>query len=324
MNEVFRFAAPQVFVLLLGLPWLYMRIVGRGVRGLPFPMLAVARAADQGMGRALRHLVAFVLCAGCAFLIVGLARPQGGTHRVIRETEGIDIIVAVDTSGSMAAMDFSVGGRPANRLDAAAQVFRDFIARRNGDRIGIVAFGEVAWTQVPLTADLGALQEAVRAWRVGMAGENKTAIGDAIAIATRRLKDLEAPSKVIILLTDGKSNAGTVPPLDAAEAAQALGVRIYTIGVGTHGTGLRGLRGVEFDEDTLMAIADRTDGAYFRVTDTGTLEDVIATIDSLEVTKAEFVDVTRYQERYRAPVMFGVLLLMVGFTASWLGLEPLP
>jgi Ca-activated chloride channel family protein len=325
MTEFWRLAQPGFLLLLLLLPWVYAGSLGRRSSALPYPATDTASSAEALSRAHRRHLLALLRCVGFVLLVWALARPQGGTRHIQREREGIDIMVVADTSYSMNAMDFTVDGKPANRLDAAAQVFRGFIQKREGDRIGVAVFGEVAYTQVPLTTDQGALQEAVRAWRVGMAGGNQTTIGDAIAVATKRLKDLEAQSRVMILLTDGDNTGGSIDPKEAADAAAALGVRIYTIAIGTNGMapfprrdpftgGLRMIQQkVTFDEQALRDLARRTEGAYFNATDTDSLEGVVATIDELEKTTVEVTEFERHHERYRPALLAGLALWTLAF-----------
>ena len=191
---------------------------------------------------------------GLVLLTVGLARPQLVDRERVVESEGIDILLVLDTSGSMEAEDFHLGSRAANRLEVAKEVVARFVDGRTDDRVGLVVFGEEAFTQVPLTLDHDALVDFLRQVQIGMAGARQTAIGDAIAVGGRRLKELDAESRVMILLTDGRSNAGSVEPLEAAEAAKALGIRIYTIGVGSKDGGILGIFGGrrrgELDEAT--------------------------------------------------------------------------
>jgi Ca-activated chloride channel family protein len=253
-----------------------------------------------------------LLAIGLALCIVALARPQLPHTQSVTKSEGIDIMLALDTSRSMAEPDFTIGGRRASRLDVAKNVVARFVAGREHDRVGLVVFGEEAFTQVPLTLDHQGLSRFLRQVDIGMAGERRTAIGDAVAVATRRMAELEAPSKVVILLTDGQSNAGQLEPDDAAEAAAALGVKVYTIGVGPEAGGRRRSRAGDLDEAALRRIAEITDAHYFRATDEDTLTLVYQTIDELEPTTAEVRELTRYEERYHRWLAWGLALLVLG------------
>jgi Ca-activated chloride channel family protein len=257
-------------------------------------------------GIVLRSLVLLVLA-------VALARPIGGDGDKRREAEGLDIVLVLDTSGSMEARDFFLqGGRP-TRLDVVKAVIGAFIEGRPSDRIGMVVFGTEAFTQAPLTLDHGILRQFLERIRIGMAGKD-TAIGDGLATAVKRLKDVEAKSKVVILLTDGGNTAGRIEPLAAAEAARDKQVRVYTIGVGSKGEeeiSGQGVRRLDIDEDVLKEIAKTTGGAYFRAHDTETLVRVYETIDKLEKTRLRLPSWTDYDDRYQAWVAAALAFLLV-------------
>ena len=260
---------------------------------------------------------------GVALLIVAMGRPQRVNTEQVVSSEGIDIVLAIDVSGSMEALDFRLQGREVDRLHVAKKVVGDFVEARPYDRIGLVVFGEEAFTQVPLTLDHDALSDFLRNVEIGMAGANRTAIGQALAISARQLGRLEAESRVVILLTDGRSNAGSLSPQQAAEAADALGVTVYTIGVGSTESRRRGLFGArteEIDEATLKEIAQVTGGQYFRATDTKSLTEIYSTIDELEKTTAEVEIRVQREELYRRALAPGVLLLVIGLVLSqtWL------
>lgn len=281
-----------------------------------------------------RRLLAWVPGAlgavGIGMLIVALARPQAVHRRTVVQQEGIDILLVLDTSGSMEAEDYRLGGRDASRLEVAKETIARFAEGRPNDRLGLVVFGEEAFTQVPLTTDHSALVRFLRLVRIGMAGQRATAVGDAIAVASKRLTDLDAPSRVAILLTDGRSNAGQVDPRQAAAAAQALGVKVYTIGVGStdgRGGGLFGLlggRSSDLDEETLQAIAATTDARYFRAGDTRALAEVYATIDALETSTAEVEELVQREERFRPWATAGLALLLMQFLLGNTILRRLP
>jgi Ca-activated chloride channel family protein len=310
--------------LAIALPWLR-----RGAR-VRFSSLASVNHA-VGAKVVLGHLPPLLASLGLMALTVALARPQLVDRERVVEREGIDIQVVLDTSGSMEAEDFVVAGRSANRLEVSKAVIAKFIEGRPDDRVGLVLFGEEAFTQVPLTLDHKAVVGMLNQVEIGMAGSKATAIGDAIAVAGRPLKELEAESRVMILLTDGKSNAGKVDPLVAAKAADALGVRIYTIGVGSkEGRGRGGLlgmfrrRGSDLDEAMLRDIAAQTEARYFRAADTRALKQVYDTIDALEKTTAEASIFIHREERFQPFAMVGMLCLLLSTLLGETALRRLP
>ena len=315
---------------LLGLPVAaVLPFLGRGIP------IKVASLAAVSHARTLRYWMGFLPPAlaaiGLMAITVALARPQLVDRERVLEREGIDIQIVLDTSGSMEAEDFVIGGRRANRLVVSKAVIAQFIEGRPDDRVGLVIFGEEAFTQVPLTLDHGAVVSMLSQVEIGMAGARATAIGDAIAVAGRPLKALAAESRVMILLTDGHSNAGHVDPVVAAKAADSLGVRIYTIGVGSkdggRSGGLLGLfrsRGSDLDEPMLRDIAAQTGARYFRAADTSALADVYATIDALEKTTAETKTYVHREERFSAFAVFGLFLLFLSTVLAETRLRRLP
>jgi Ca-activated chloride channel family protein len=253
-------------------------------------------------------------------LILALARPQSVDVPDARSNEGIDIVLAVDTSGSMRALDFQINGERQDRLEVVKDVIGKFIERRVDDRIGMVVFGTQAFTQVPLTLDHQVLHAFLRRTKIGMAGD-ATAIGDALATATKRVKDIDAKSRVVILLTDGSNTAGAIDPRTAAQAAAAVGVRVYTIGVGSKGKAPMPVEGffgtslqyveVDLDEGLLREIAEVSGGQYFRASDTESLVKIYDTIDQLEKRRIETKDLRRFAERFGLFVMLGLAFLAV-------------
>ena len=245
-----------------------------------------------------------------AFLIIVMARPQSALKRKKVNIEGIDIIMALDVSGSMRAMDL----KP-NRLEAAKEVAQKFIDGRQNDRIGLVIFSGEAFTQCPLTTDHKVLKDLFKPIKSGMI-EDGTAIGDGLATAINRIKDSKAISRVIILLTDGVQNRGSIDPISAAEIAKSFGIRIYTIGVGSKGTAPMPVQTafgtqvvnvpVEIDEDILKKVANATDGKYFRATSNKNLEKVYKEIDQLEKSK---IDVDVFQNKYEEFLPFALIAL---------------
>jgi len=259
-------------------------------------------------------------------LVFVLAGPRLGSTKVTTHSEGIDIVLALDISGSMRALDFP----PGDRLAAAKQVARRFIEGRAGDRIGLVVFASESYTQCPLTTDYGVLLSLLDQVQIGDI-QDGTAIGMAIGNALNRLKEIPGKSRVIVLLTDGMNNTGALEPLTAAGLARSLGVKIYTVGAGTRGMApypfddpifgrrIRQVQ-VDLDERTLQAIADSTGGLYFRATDLPTLEQIYTRIDELEKTEVEQEEFVEYRD-IGAPLLWPALALVLlelalGFT--WL------
>jgi Ca-activated chloride channel homolog len=286
---------PWALALLLVLPLLYwMERRRRSAAAVRYPTTSVLRRLPHSGRMRLRWLVPALYGVALLLLIIAVARPQRGRAESQYSGEGIDIMLAVDISGSMLAEDFQLAGQRANRLAVLKSVVKEFISGRGGDRIGLVLFGARAYTQSPLTLDHGWLLGNLDRAEIGMI-EDGTAIGSGLATAAGRLEASDAKSKVVILLTDGQNNAGKVSPIAAADAAKALGIKVYTIGVGTRGLApfpARDLFGnkvyqpmqVDIDEDTLKQIAGKTGGRYFRATDTESLKQIYGEIDRMERT----------------------------------------
>ena len=287
-----------------------------------FTALNIARSVVRtNYKRPLRYLPPTFKIAAILLIVIGLARPQDVHEWEDVNTEGIDIVLAVDISASMLARDFSP-----DRVGAAKEVAANFISERPDDRIAIVLFAKQAFTQCPLTIDHDILQELLSGVEIGLADPDNTAIGQALAAALNRLKSSESKSKVIILLTDGENNYG-LPPTTAAEAAEALGVRVYTIGVGSRGTapypakdrfGRTVFRNVpvSIDEPLLKDIAGSTGGKYFRATNNEKLRQIFAEIDKMEKTKIEIRAYKRYSERFYPWALSALILLAAGFLLS--------
>jgi Ca-activated chloride channel family protein len=275
--------------------------------------LAGARKTRAGRWLSTLRLLVLVL------LILGLARPQFGRGTTEVDASGIDIVLAVDVSGSMEALDFELDGRPANRIDVVKQVVSRFIEDRPNDRIGLVAFAGRPYVVSPLTLDHDWLQQRLEQVRIGMV-EDGTAIGSAIASGVNRLREQEAKSRIVILLTDGMNNAGKVAPALAAEAAETLGIRVYTIGAGTRGNapmpvvdqfGRRQvvMAQVDIDEETLTEVAHKTGAQYYRATDTDSLKRIYDEINKLETTTQKMTKFAHHQELF-ALAAFPALLLL--------------
>jgi Ca-activated chloride channel family protein len=318
---MFRFADPWLALLLLALP---AAVYWKKRRGRQ-PSLAVSETASfSGIPPSFRVRTRWVVPAlsatAFALLVAALCRPQWGEKKIETLTEGINIVLAVDLSGSMAAIDFKLKGEMVNRLEAVKSVVAEFIAGRDGDRIGMVVFGTNAYTQVPLTRDYNTVAFILDRLKIGAAGD-QTAIGDAIGISLKRLKDIESKSNVIVLLTDGQSNAGELPPADAAAIAAERGVKIHTIGVGSSGEvpfliqhPLFGqqyvYQQVDMDEDALKAIAAGTGGLYFKAENTEALKRIYETIDAMEKTEAKSNVYAVYNDLYPWLVVLALLLLV--------------
>jgi len=294
-----------------------------------FPSAAVLvpphAARPAGFGRFSRWLSALAF----TLLVCALARPQFGETLMHTESSGVEIVLALDVSESMLAEDFTVGGQRANRLEASKQVTRDFIAGRTTDRIGLVAFAGAPYLVSPLTLDHDWLASNLDRVKIGLV-EDGTAIGSAIASAANRLRNRAAKSRVLVLLTDGDNNAGNIDPKTAAEAAKALGIRIYAIGAGTRGTapypvGKHPFTGdtiyrrmeVRFNEAGLKEVADLTGGAYFRATDTDSLRGIFAEIDRLEKTRVEITHRRRFHDKYQWPAGAGFVCLAGALALGW-------
>ncbi len=304
-----RLHDPWALGLLIVLPLLFW-LQRRQPRdaALRFPTLGLVRAIPYAGARRWRWVLQALRGLAILLFIGALTRPQLGKAESKFTGEGIDIVLAVDVSGSMLSEDFTLNGQRANRLDVVKSVVKDFVASRDGDRIGLVLFGARPYTQCPLTLDHGWLLQNLERAKIGMI-EDGTAIGSALAAAAGRLEHSDAKSKVIILLTDGQNNAGKISPATAADAVKALGIRVYTIGAGTRGLAPypgRDLFGnkvyqpikVDIDEDTLKKIADATKGKYFRATDTASLQQIYADIDRLERTTFDAPRFLDYYELY--------------------------
>lgn len=317
------FARPLWLVLLPLIPLLAWLLGRRGrVPSVVFSSTATLRALGQSVASRRGAFQSSLFYLALALGIVALARPQAGRAVERIEASGIDIMLAMDVSRSMLAEDFFVGGQRSNRLEAVKAVTREFIEGRPNDRIGIVAFAGRPYLVSPLTLDHGWLLSNLERVQIGMV-EDGTAIGSAVASAVNRLRNQNVKSKVVILLTDGDNNAGKVTPETAAEAAAALGVKVYTIGAGTNrpapfpvgrwpnGRLVYEERLFPLDEKLLTMIAEKTGGLYQRATDTGSLQAIFEQIDKLERTNKESATLRLYRDLFHwfvfaAAALFGV------------------
>jgi Ca-activated chloride channel homolog len=322
------FHTPLALVLLFVLPfwWWWRRKRPEGaITYSRTALLAKLPRAGRGVTRTLIVLRSLAI----AGLVMALARPRAAGRAAQSNTEGINIMIAFDISSSMLAEDF----QPQNRLEVAREKVKQFITRRSSDRIGVVAFSGEALTQVPLTTDYPVVLAAVDNLQPGQLDDG-TAIGTAIATSANRLRGAPGRSRVIVLLTDGVNNRGSIDPRTAAQAASAIGVKIYAIGVGTEGMapvpvgrGVFGLRyenrPVEIDDALLTEVAQRTGGRYFRARDAEALDRITSEIDRLERTPVRMKVYTRYTELYRWPLAFALLVLVAELgLAAWKGPVP--
>jgi len=305
---MFRFAYPAMLLLVpLALGWLAFTLFKKP-EGITYSMASPMAAMAGGGNSTLVARIPTLLRACCLLLLILVAaRPQlYNKSRDIR-SPGVDIMLCLDTSGSMQALDFKIKGDSVTRLEAVKKVVADFIRKRESDRIGLVVFGEEAFTQSPLTIDKGLLLELVDRMKIGMAGD-RTAIGSAIAIGGKRLKDLKAKSKILILLTDGRNNAGDISPQTAAQAVREFGIKLYTIGVGGRGPApfrMKTLFGtqlvpqqVDLDEATLKKVAATGGGKYFRAANSQELQEIYDIIDRAEKTDVKIKEFLHFEELY--------------------------
>ena len=314
-----EFAQPYWLYLLAFVPLLAALEwwIGRRRRGgLRYSSIRAAEAAPKSLWIRIRAVPTVLRYAAIVLAVLALARPQERDVVEERFAEGVDIMLVLDTSTSMRAQDFTP-----NRFEAARDVAADFIRARTSDRVGLVVFAAKAYTQAPLTLDYDFLLRMLEEVEVGVI-EDGTAIGTAIAMAVNRLRESTAKSKVLILLTDGQNNRGEIDPVTAAEVAETMDVRVYSIGVGAHGEApflfddpfggqRRRMVPVEIDEDMLRQVAATTGGQYFRATNKQALREIYDEIGELEKTKIEERVYTDYHERYAAFLLpaFGLLLL---------------
>lgn len=301
LNEI-TFAHPKLLYLLLLIPLMVVWYVFRQSKQQAYLQLSDASMlafGPKGLRVYLRHILFVFRQLAIALLIVALARPQSSSSGQDVRIEGIDIVIALDVSGSMMARDI----KP-DRMEASKEVAREFIQGRPNDRMGLVIFSGETFTQVPLTTDRNVLLNMFDGIKSGMI-EDGTAIGDGLATSVGRLRDSKAISKVIILLTDGANNAGSVDPLTAAEIARVFGIRVYTVGVGSYGLApfpvqtpfgvqIRDIK-ADIDEPLLKEIAEMTAGKYYRATDNNKFEEIFKEIDQLEKSK---IDVTEFKRKY--------------------------
>jgi Ca-activated chloride channel family protein len=321
------FAYPWVLWLLLLIPvlaFVYWRRRKRMVTEVTFSSVQPFDHIPSSLREKLRDIPVGLRLLALALFIVALARPQSVSNKENVSTEGIDIVLLIDISGSMLAEDFTP-----NRMQAARQVADEFIDGRTSDRIGLVIFSAESFTQCPLTTDYPVLKTLLKEVKNGMIADG-TAIGLALANGVNRLKDSKAKSRVMILLTDGVNNRGEIDPITAAKIAATYGIRVYTVGVGAQGEApypvetpfgiQRRLIPVDLDEKTLTAVADMTGGKYYRATDNKKLKAIYKEIDQLERTRIEVTAYKRYSEKFYNWLLLGLVALLfeVGLSSTLL------
>lgn len=349
----FRFHDPLWLLALL--PILGLIIWSAGSKHKPavlYSDIRLLRDLPVTWAQRCKRLLPWLRTLGLILIVLALARPQSGLDEFRIRTEGIAIQMCIDRSGSMQALDFPIDGEQVNRLEAVKHVFRQFVAGgddfdgRPDDLIGLVAFGGYADAKCPPTLDHGALLDVLEKVQIAepivdkrgriineqlLQEEQATAIGDALAVAVDRLKDVESKSRIIVLLSDGENTAGVIQPEEAAQAAAAFGIRIYSIGVGS--TGMAPYPGVDLfgrqvlqaqpvrlDEATLRMLAEKTNGKYFNARDTDTLKNVYEQIDQLEKTETEGTLYTEYREMFQSLMLPGLacVLLQMILSSTWL------
>lgn len=322
---------PWVLVLILFLPLLALLRHRRQAFGeLTYSSLP----KGSGRGYLRLHLPFYLRLIALFLLILAASRPQAGTAYEENLTEGIDIQVVLDVSGSMAAEDF----QPRNRLNVAKDVMKDFVSKRTGDRVGVVVFAGVSMTKAPLTADREMLLSLIDSVELNTLPDG-TAIGLALANAAARLKDSPAKTKVIVLVTDGVNNRGEIDPDSASAVCEGLGIKVYTVGVGTRGTvpvptlyydergqlkTQRVMMEVQVDEELLQQIAERTNGKFFKATNPEALQNIFDEIDELEKTPLQIKRYIRYKEAFQPLAWAGLAFLMLPLLLSLTGMTVEP
>ena len=328
-----EFASPKILwflLLLVPLVAYYIYRCRQGGAAVTVSTTDSIKRAPKSWRYYLRHLPFVLRVSALTLIVVAIARPQNVEHNSKTNSEGIDIVLAVDVSTSMLAKDFTP-----DRLSVAKEVAAEFISDRTGDRIGIVVFAGESFTQSPLTTDQSSLQTMIGRISSGVIDDG-TAIGNGLATSINRLRESDAKSKVIILLTDGVNNRGEISPLTAAKIAKEMGIKVYTIGIGKQGTAPYPIfdeRGrevdvvemkVEIDEKTLRQIAELTGGEYFRATDKQTLEAVYENINTLEKSTVEIENYTIRHEEFLLFVLWALAALLLEFVINRIVLKRIP
>jgi len=319
---VWRLADPWYLLLLIvpiGLLWLHLWRRGRGRESVLFSGGSLLTGLPRSWRARIAPHLHWLRYPGLVLLVLALARPQTGDMRQEIETYGVDIMLVLDVSGTMSQKDVSVRGRAITRLDAARAVMSEFIAGRELDRIGLIAFATHSLTRCPLTVDYELLRLALGETDLELfpRDQRSTAIGNAIATGVARLRDSDARSRVMVLLTDGDNTAGNIAPMTAAEIAEQEGIRVYTIGFGSAGR-------VDVDEEALREIADLTGGRFFRALSTEDLLEVYKFIDKLEKSEVKVRNYERWNERFPLFLWPGCLFLLLEIVMSQIVCRKVP
>jgi Ca-activated chloride channel homolog len=325
---MFRFADP-LWLIFLFIPLLvffqYFRKRGKSDASVIFPAVGILEKIGGNRGKIKRLISLIIAVEAVAILVIAMARPQVGETLNTRSARGIDIMLTLDISTSMAAMDFD----PLTRFDAAREVVEDFISQRVSDRIGLVVFAAQSFMLCPLTLDYDILRDLLgQAWESRV--DDGTAIGSAIATAVNRLRNSDAKSRIVILLTDGMNNSGNIDPLTAARIAATMGVKIYTIGVGTEGQSWMKMNGNTFpvethiDEASLKQVAQMTGGKYYRAKNKEELQGIYTEIGKLETSKVTYREWVEYDEKFPAVLNAGIFLLVLSFLLDRTVLRRIP
>ena len=325
---MYLFADPVWLVLIIIPVWIFISYFlkkGKSDPSVRFPSIIMFKKIGTGMGSFKRILSLFLVVETLSLLIIAMARPQSGRYLRTRTDQGIDIILSLDISSSMEALDF----QPLTRIEASKEVVNDFIKKRQSDRIGIVVFAAQSFTLCPLTLDyemLASFLDHAEDSRI----EDGTAIGSAIAASVNRLKNSEAKNKIIILLTDGMNNRGNIDPLTAAKVSKTLGIKIYTIGVGSEGLAPIKIDGnvvmaeTHIDEETLKEVSRITNGNYYRAKNKNELQGIYSEINKLETSKITYNEWIEYDEKYLGFLKASFIFLLISFVLDRTFLRRLP
>lgn len=324
-----QFLNPYILIVAVVIPLLALHYILAGRRRATLTVSRAAARPPRTLRYWLRHMPIVLRLAAVAATIVALARPVAVHHESESTTEGIDIVLAMDISGSMLARDFTP-----DRLTAAKQLATEFVAERTGDRISVVAFAGEAFTQCPLTSDQASIATMLARLRSGVVDDG-TAIGNGLATAINRLRESGAKSKVVVLLTDGVNNRGQISPIMAAEIARDMGIKVYTIGVGSRdkapmpardmfGNMTYVMADVEIDEELLRNIATTTSGRYFRANDNEALRAIYEQINQMEKSEVQVTNYTSYEEFFGGWLLLAALLLAAEFIVARVVLNRLP
>lgn len=315
------FGSPWYFLLVLLLPLLFWYEKNKKLKAtIKYPSIKLFKLTSKKKKISPNVILKSLRLLSLLLLIVTLARPQIAKSNTEISSEGVNIILGIDTSGSMAAIDMELNKDRVTRLDVVKNVVKEFVSKRTNDPTGLVVFGSEAFTQCPLTLDTNMLTDFVSNMEIGMAGK-ETAIGNALALSVNRLKGLDAKSKIIILLTDGSNTAGKIPPDKATEIAQSLGIKVYTIGIGTTGKipfvqesifGPQVVYGkADLDEQALKMIAEKTNGKYYRAKNEKELASIYNDIDKLEKSEVKIKNYMQYKEVFYYSLIPALIILLI-------------